>query len=158
MHISEFQHHKDLHTRNLKADNARELEINNLVRRGTWQMVLEEDVPKDVNMIAGSLVVTIKDVETEKPTFKARFVPHGNRESDKYQLVQDPTTVRQSSVRLLVAMAAIMGFDVWAEDISQGCLQSASELLSEVCPKIKSSIELSCTIRVEIAVASLRPV
>ncbi len=30
----------------------------------------------------------------------------------------DLTTARQSSVCLLVAMAAIMGFDVWTEDIS----------------------------------------
>ncbi len=82
-------------------------------------MVLEEEIPKNANMITRSFIVTIKDVKTEKPTFKARFVAHDNRDSDKDQLFHDSTTVRQSCVRLLFAMVAIMGFVVWTEDISQ---------------------------------------
>ncbi len=73
-------------------------------------MVLEEDVREDADMITGSFIATIKDVETDNPIFKARFVAHGNRDSEKDELVHDSTTARQISVRLLVAMAAIMGF------------------------------------------------
>ncbi len=85
-------------------------------------MVFEEYVLKGANVITGSFVVTINDVETEKPIFKARFVAHDKRDSEKNQLVNDSTTVRQSSVRLLVAVAAIIGLDVRNEDISQAYL------------------------------------
>ncbi len=77
-------------------------------------MVSEEDVPKGANVNTGSFVVTIKDVETENPIFKARFMAHGNRDSERDQLVHDSTTARQISVRLLIAMAAIMGFTATA--------------------------------------------
>ncbi len=73
-------------------------------------MVLEEDVREGADMITGSFIATTKDVETDNPIFKSRFVAHGNRDSEKDELVHDSTTARQISVRLLVAMAAIMGF------------------------------------------------
>ncbi len=94
--IIEVLHHTDPQIRTLEAKKTREFVIENLARRGTWEILLEEDVPKGANMNMESFVVTIKDVETENPIFKTCFVAHGNIESEKDQLVHDYTTACQS--------------------------------------------------------------
>ncbi len=76
--ITEVLHHSDKRIRSDEVEEARRKEIENHVRRGTWGMIFEEDVPEDAKVISGSLVITIKGVDTENPTFKTRFVAHGN--------------------------------------------------------------------------------
>lgn len=65
-------------------------------------MVLGENVPRDPYIISGSFVIDIKDVETDQPMFKERFIANGNRYSEKNKLVHDHTTVRRRSDRLLL--------------------------------------------------------
>ncbi len=116
--ITEVLHHHDPRMRCEQADRARKQEIESLVQRGTWELVLEADRPPGSNIISGSFVTAIKEVETGKLIFKARFVAHGHLDAEKQNLFRDLTNVCQRAARLLIVLDAIMGFDVWTEGIS----------------------------------------
>lgn len=50
----------------------------------------------------------------------------------KHMLVHSSTTLQPQSVRLLLAMAAIFGFDTWNADITQAYLQSTEPLARDI--------------------------
>lgn len=52
---------------------AKRKEIDSLVNQGTWKLFVKEEGPLGFNVISGRFVMSIKDVETDKPYFKARL-------------------------------------------------------------------------------------
>ncbi len=64
--VIEVLHHNDPRTRAFDSDTARALEMEYLVRRGTLEIILEEDVLKDSKMISASFAVTFKDFEIQE--------------------------------------------------------------------------------------------
>ena len=55
-------------------------------------------------------MLAIKNIDTDEEIYKARFVTHGHKDREKPFLVQDTTKIRRSSIRMLVAIAALFGF------------------------------------------------
>ncbi len=80
--------------RSEQADRAVKRETETLIRRGTWELDLE-DAPNGSNIISGSSVISSKDVKTNKTIFKAILVAYGNRDAEKQNPVHDSATVRQ---------------------------------------------------------------
>lgn len=92
--------------------SAKRKEIEDLICIGTWKVVYQEEVSEDANVIGGRFVLVIKDAETNNPLYKARFVAQGHLNRDKGSIIHTSNTLQQSSVRVLLAIAALFGFRV----------------------------------------------
>lgn len=132
IHITEVLRPRDPRCSNADATKAKQKEIAELIKRGTWKIVLAEDIPLNANVMNGRFVMDIKDVETNKPFYKARFVVQGHRDQYKENLVHNSTKVRHSSIRTIVAIAALFGFRICTQDVANTYIQSVSKLLRDV--------------------------
>ena len=109
-----------------------ERKFDGLVKRGTWTVVSRKVVPKGSNILNGRFLLAVKNKGTEDEAYKARFVVQGHRDREKNLLVHNSPNIRQSSVRTLVSVAAINGFDIWSHDVSQAYLQSTEDLARHI--------------------------
>eukprot|EP00171_Calliarthron_tuberculosum_P023324 IDg23324t1 len=95
-----------------EMSEAKRKEIRGLLERGTFKVILKEDVPADANVLPGRLILAIKSTEDGQIKFKARYVIGGHRDKMKNLMVHSAITLQPSSIRLILAIAAIHGFGI----------------------------------------------
>lgn len=75
-------------------EDAKAKELAGLADRGVYEVVCREDIPVDANVLGGRFVLAIKNADTQKEVYKARFVVQGHTDTEKTFLF---TTARTSA-------------------------------------------------------------
>jgi hypothetical protein len=110
----------------LKMTDAVKAELDGLFKRGTFKIAVLPD-PSSENVYPTKFVYSIVH-EGGREIYKARFGIGVHRDLPKNHIVHTAPSLSHTSGRLLLAIAAISGWDVWTEDVQQAYLQSASFL------------------------------
>lgn len=76
-----------------EMNDAKRKEITNLINRGTFKIILKEEIPPDGNVLPGRFVLAIKSTEDKKVKFKARYVIGDHRDKMKNMMVHTTTTL-----------------------------------------------------------------
>ena len=93
-------------------DEAKRKELEGLIKRGTFKLVLREEIGPNPNIIPSRFVLTFKRKENGNEMWKARLVLGGHRDRDKRRIVHNANTLKQSSIDIMIAIASILGFDM----------------------------------------------
>jgi hypothetical protein len=86
---------------------AKEKEIEEFARRGTWRVVWAEDLQDKANVMGGGFVLTINLKTISEDIFQARFVVQGHKHSQEFLLLHKAPTLHVISIRLLFCLASM---------------------------------------------------
>jgi hypothetical protein len=132
IHISETLSPADTRQWCPAAEAAKAKEIQGLMDRETFEVVMREEIPAFANIIGSRFVMALYYTETEQPVWKAGFAAQCHTDAERHTLVQNAKSLRQTSIRLIVALAAMFGFKVSSGDVSQAYLQAVDRLARQV--------------------------
>lgn len=107
---------------------AKKIEIEGMKKRDTWTVVSHEVVPTNANILGGRFVLTLKNFSTPNEKAEARFVAHGYCDQVKNEIIHDSSTIRPSSIRIILSTAANLSFNLFSHDVMQAYLQSKDKL------------------------------
>ena len=106
-------------------------EIQNLLERGAFKVILKEDITTDSNVLPGRFFLAIKSTEDGEIKFKTRYVIDGHRDKEKNMMVHTATTLQPQYIRIL-SLANIHDFDIWTSDSRPAYMQSSDPLDREI--------------------------
>jgi hypothetical protein len=87
-------------------------EIQGLMDRGTFEIVLRNKTPVDANIMGSRIILALKNYKTSEECVKARLVIQGSFYRDGSSIVTDAPTVSHFSVRVLLSISVLMKWKV----------------------------------------------
>lgn len=109
-------------------DDTKRKELNGIIERGTFLIVLRSDTGEKLNTILSWFVLVVKQMGYGSELLKARFVVGGHRDRERDHAVHKATNLKQPSLWLILALASILGSDLYSIDINDAYLQFAADL------------------------------
>lgn len=85
-------------------------EIVDLIKQGTFKLVVFPE-GHDKTVVPSRFVCVIKESTTDETKYKAWFVVAVYRDRKKYKVVHIASTLSHMSMRLLLALSLILGFE-----------------------------------------------
>ena len=95
-------------------------------------MILKEELPDGANALTARFVLAIKSNVDGEIKYKARYGIGGHRDILKHFMGHGAQTLQASSIRLLLALAPMFGFDIWSSDVKLAYFQSPEPLRRRV--------------------------
>lgn len=146
--ITEIIQSKDPRSHTPEMQETEQDEIINLIKRGTFKVILKKEVPPDANILPGRFVLALKSTVVGTVKHKARFLIGGHRDKLKFYMVHSSQTLQPASIRLLLALETFFGFEIWTADVTQAYLQSTIPLsrdlfLNSFVPELHPHVHLS---------------
>ena len=132
VYLTEIVDRADPRGNSQKMNAARRKEIKTLLERRRFKVMLREDVPPGGNILPGTIVLAIKSTEDGKVKYKVRYVIGGHRDWLRHMMVHTASTLQPQSIRLLLALAVMHGYDIWTSNVRQAYLQPAEPLAHDI--------------------------
>ena len=102
-------------------------EVRDLLRRGTFKVILKEEIPDGANELTARYMFAIKSKVSQEIKFKACYVLKEHPDMLKHYLHHNAYMLQAQVARLLGTLLAILGFRVWSKDIKLAYLQSKKD-------------------------------
>lgn len=81
--------------------------------------------------------MVLKNIETPQELPQARYVARGFSDNMKHEIVHNVTSLRPTSIRVILSAATNLGFRLYCHDMVQAYLHLLSPLSREVCSQSK---------------------
>ncbi len=122
-------------------ENSRRKEINDLLERRVFELIIIENVLRDVRIFNFRFVDEIKHSSTSNAYEKFRLVIQAYNDQDKTLIFTQSSIIQRMSQRIILVLATIIKHSLYLRDITQTYVQSKISLNREFF--IRSSLELA---------------
>lgn len=123
VHVTKILTTKDREYDRGEAEKAMAEELDGLLEAGALEFVHEDDVPPGSNVIGTRIILSLKHHGTPDQMWKARLVTQGCLDRDAENVLSDSATVAAYSIRIVIAVALLMGWPLRSKDARRAYLQ-----------------------------------